>query len=161
MSKAQFQRLYSETDIQGDFWFKLLGWREPKLSIEFDFRSEDDPAEFERNWCRQVAGLSGLRVQARQTGGNILSGELPSEVVNSFAEVAIPSLILLPTDSGAAMARLRGTPVWSRRLTVHFPDGAFEERYRIFTGKAAFDAHAELLGHFLMQARLKQDVIIT
>jgi hypothetical protein len=58
------------------------------------------------------------------------------------------------------IARLRGTNLWSRKLTVRFPDGTVESGYRALLGTAAFHTHAELLGHFLMRERLKPEAII-
>jgi len=45
-------------------------------------------------------------------------------------------------------------------LTVRFQDGSVEGGYRALLGTAAFHAHAELLGHFLMKERLKPEAII-
>ena len=160
LSKAQFLQEFGATDLEADYYFRLRGWRDPKLSLEFVYNSPDDQDLFESKWCRQVVGLSGLQLQARQVGGDILSGALPADITNALAAKPLVALILLPKDQGASAGRLRGTSIWSRRLTVRYPDGSNNDEYRIFTGKAAFEAHAELHGHFLLQDRLKPDVII-
>jgi CRISPR-associated endonuclease/helicase Cas3 len=160
LTRAEFQREFGRTDLKGDFYFRLLDWREPKLTLELAYDSQDDPAEFERKWGGAPVGMSGLRLLAREAGGDILSGALPDEVAETLADKAMVVFIIPPADLGAMLSRLRGTAVWSRRLTVYLPDGTVDDGYRIFIGKAAFEAHAELQGHFLMKDRVKSDAII-
>jgi len=160
MTKKQFEREFGTTTLQGGFYFRLRGWREPKLSLEFTHHSRHEREAFENRWCRKVVGMAGLHLQAREAGGDVLTGGLLPEITCVLEDQHLACLIILSEDTGAAVSRLRGTPIWSRRLTVRFDDGAVEDGYRIFTGKAAFEAHAELLGHFLMKDRLKPDSII-
>jgi hypothetical protein len=61
---------------------------------------------------------------------------------------------------GAMIARLRGTDLWSRRLTVCFSDGTADDGHRALLGTAAFLAHAELQTHFLLKERLREEAII-
>ena len=69
-------------------------------------------------------------------------------------------LIVPPESVGIMIGRLRGTSLWSQRLTVRFPDGTIEDGYRVLLGVAAFHGHAELQGHFLLKDRLKPEAII-
>jgi hypothetical protein len=55
---------------------------------------------------------------------------------------------------------LRGTTVWSKPLTVRFPTGISEENYRIYFGKDAFFAHAELRTHIWLKERMNNEAII-
>jgi hypothetical protein len=160
MTKNQFEREFGVTPMQADFYFRLRGWRDPKLSLEFTHHSLLERETFESRWCRKVIGMAGLHLQAREAGSDVLAGGLPLEITRVLADQYLACLVLLPDDTGAAVSRLRGTPLWSRRLAVRFDDGVVEDGYRIFTGKAAFEAHAELLGHFLMKDRLKPELII-
>lgn len=160
MTKTQFEQEFGITGLKGEFYFQMHGWREPKLSLEFTYHSPLEREAFESRFCRKVLGMNGLHLQAREAGGDVVVGGLLPELVRVLEEEYLACLILLSGDNGAAVSRLRGTPVWSRRLTVRFDDGTNEDSYRIFTGKAAFEAHAELLGHFLMKDRLKPETII-
>ena len=75
-------------------------------------------------------------------------------------EQCLPVFIISPDDSGVAAARLRGTTVWSKPLTVRFPNGMSEENYRIYFGKDAFFAHAELRTHIWLKERMSNEAII-
>ena len=160
LTRAEFQREFGRTELKGSFYFRLLDWRDLRLTLELAYDSQDDAAEFERKWGGAPVGLTGLRLLAREAGGDIVSGALPGEIAKTLADIPIVVLVIPPTDVGAMISRLRGTVVWSRRLTVYFPDGTVDDKYRIFIGKAAFEAHAELQGHFLMKDRVKSDAII-
>jgi hypothetical protein len=72
----------------------------------------------------------------------------------------LPVLIISPDDTGAAIARLRGTAVWSQLLTLTFSDGMVDENYRIFFGRDAFFAHAELRSYFYQKQRQQCEAII-
>jgi len=124
------------------------------------YDSENDREDFERKWCGAPVATSGIRVQAREHGGDVLAGVLDRRIVEALADKPLPMLIIPPDSVGAMIARLRGTDIWARKLTVRFPDGSVDPGYRALLGTAAFHAHAELAGHFLMRDRLKPDAII-
>jgi hypothetical protein len=130
------------------------------LILELVYDSEDDIGDFERKWCGAPVALSGVRIQARERGEDVLAGALDADIVEALADTPLPMLIIPPDSVGVMIARLRGTGLWSRNLTVRFPDGTANNGYRALPGTAAFHAHAELQGHFLMKDRLKPDAII-
>lgn len=160
LSRAQFVQMAGETDLSGDFYFRLLAPRSPRLVLEFVVESEDERQDFERKWCGAPVALQGIRLQAREPGGDLLAGALERPVVEALTERFLPMLIVPPADVGIMVGRLRGTNLWPQRMTVRFPDGTADERYRALLGVAAFHAHAELQGYFLFKERLKPEAII-
>ncbi len=158
-TRTQFIHEFGPTDLEGDFYFQIKGWREEKLSLAYRYQAPDERQEFEERWRGRPVGLIGLKVQARQ-GGVAVHGLLDKEIVSALAEKCLPVMIITPDDTGAAIARLRGTTVWSQPLTITFPDGTFEENYRIFFGKDAFFAHAEMRSHFYLKQRQQSEAII-
>jgi len=160
LTRRQFEQQFGETGLVGDFYVRLIEPREPGLVLDLVYDSEDEPEGFERKWCGAPVALSGVRVQAREQGGEVLAGALDRRVVEALSDKPLPMLIVPPESIGAMIDRLRGTDIWSRKLIVRFPDGSVDTGYRALLGTAAFHAHAELLGHFLMKDRLKSDAII-
>ena len=158
--RTQFLRECAETDLQGEFYVRLWGRREPKLSLQLLYESEDEQEFFERRWCGAPVALRGLRLVGRERGGDVVAGALDERIVEALAEQPLPILVIPPEDVGAMIARLRGTDLWARRLTVRFPDGTADEDYRALLGTASFLAHAELQTHFLLKDRLREEAII-
>ena len=159
LTRAQFIHEFGETNLEGDFYLAIKGWREEKLQLAYTYRSNDDPEKFEEKWCNRPVGLAGLKIQARQEG-QVVQGALDSDMVQALYEQCLPVFIISPDDSGVAAARLRGTTVWSKPLTVRFPNGMSEENYRIYFGKDAFFAHAELRTHIWLKERMSNEAII-
>lgn len=160
LTRRQFEQQFGPTKLTGDFYVRLIEPREPRLILELVYDSENDREDFERKWCGAPVAPSGIRVQAREHGGDVLAGVLDRRIVEALADKPLPMLIIPPDSVGAMIARLRGTDIWARKLTVRFPDGSVDAGYRALLGTAAFHAHAELAGHFLMRDRLKPDAII-
>ena len=158
--RVRFVRECANTDLQGEFYVRLWGRRDPKLSLELVYQSDDDREVFERRWCRAPVALRGMRLLARERGGDVVSGALDERIIEGLAGRPLPLLILPPEDVGAMIARLRGTDLWSRRLTVWFPDGTADDGYKALLGTAAFLAHAELQTHFLLKDRMREAAII-
>ena len=159
-TKTQFKREFGDTNLEGAFYFQIKGWRKEKISLAYRYTSKDDLEEFEKRWCRRPVGLTGLKIQAKQQG-ELVHGLLDSDIVNALAESCLPLMIIPPDDTGMAISRLRGTAVWSKPLTITFPDGTVEDRYRLFFGKDAFFAHAELRGYLYQKQHQQSDAIIT
>jgi len=158
--RAQFLHECAETDLRGDFYVQLWGRREPKLRLELVYESEDEQESFEQKWCRRPVALHHLRLAARERGGDAVAGALDQRIVETLAERPLVLLIIPPEDVGAMIARLRGTDLWARRLTVRYPDGTADDGYRALLGTAAFLAHAELQTHFLLKDRMQEGAII-
>ena len=160
LTLGQFTQQFGDTELRGDFYFQLVEPREPRLLLELILETEDDRDGFERKWCGCPVALPGVRLQAREQGGDVLAGALDERIITALAGECLPMLIVPPDSVGIMIGRLRGTDLWARRLSVRFGNGAVESGYRGLLGTAAFHAHAELLGHFLMRDRLKPDAII-
>ena len=160
LTRARFQQQYGQTDLRGDFYVRLIEPRAPRWSLELVYESDEDRESFEAKWCGAPVALPGIRIQARERGGDILSGALDPQIATALVDQYVPMLIVPPEDIGAMLTRLRGTELWSRRLTVRFAQGSTEPGYRALLGTAAYHGHAELQGHFLMKDRLKPEAII-
>ena len=148
LTRRQFGQQFGETELHGDFYVRLIEPREPRLTLELVYDSEDEPVDFERKWCGAPMALSSVRIQARERGGGVLAGALDEKIITALTEKYLPMLIIPPDSVGAMINRLRGTDLWSRKLTVRFPDGSADDGYRALLGTAAFHTHAELQGHF-------------
>jgi len=161
LTRDQFLKFCGETDMRDDFYFRLIAPRRPRLILDLVYDSSDIPEDFERKWVGRPVALSNVRLQARERdSGAVIVGALDGQIVNSLTEQYLPMLIIPPDSVGAMISCLRGMDLWSRRLTVRFPDGRIEDGYHALLGIAAFHAHAELQRHFLLRDRLQSDAII-
>lgn len=160
MTQSEFARRCQPTELRGDFYLKLLERREPKIVLDLVFESECDRVDFERRWCGAPVAVTGIRLQARNPGGDVLAGTLDEQSVTAVAQRYLIMLIVPPDDRGAMLGRLRNSGLREQRLVVRFPDGTVDEEYWVFLGTTAFHAHAELQGHFLLKDRFKPDAII-
>ena len=158
-NRAQFIRQFGPTDLEGDFYFQIRGWRDGKISLAYRYQTAADRSDFDEKWCRRPIGLIGLKIQARQAG-TAVHGLLPKEIVNALAERCLPVMIVTPDDDGPSRARLRGTPVWSQPIAIAFPDGTSDDNYCVFFGKDAYFAHAELRSYFYQKQRQQSEAII-
>lgn len=160
LSRRQFRQHCGEMDLKGDFYFEIRGWREEKLSIEFNYHTEDPLDTFEKRWCHRPIGLSGLQIRVRQPGGDIIHGGIDPQIASALEGQFLPVLMVTPDAARVAYGRLHHSGIWSRRLTVTFPDGTQDDRYSIFVGTSAFFAHAELKTHFWLREKMKSEAII-
>ena len=158
-TRAQFIRQFGDTDLEGDFYFQIKGWRKEKVSLAYRYQCDDERKEFEERWCGRPVGLTGLKIQAKQQGTPI-QGLLNKEIINALAESCLPVMIISPDDTGAAIARLRGTAVWSKPIMLTFSDNTIDENYRLFLGKDAYFAYAELRGYFYQKQHQQSEAII-
>jgi len=156
--RREFLQAFEEPDHEGDLYGILEGWREPRLSLELSCESAWPQDEFDERVCRRPAALQGLRLAAREYGGDPYP--LDPRIPQVFGDRYITVLGIKPEDTGIVYGKLKGTSLYSRRLTVVFPDGQINENYRILLGTQAFQAHAELLRYFYMQDRLRPEAII-
>lgn len=160
LSKTQFEQSCQATDLTGDFYFRLLEFRDPKLNLELIYDTADEPVDFERKWCNAPVALKGIRLQVRSRGGDVVAGELGEKIITALSDKPLPMLIIPPESVGAMISKLRGTSLRSYILNVYFSDGTINEGYKALLGTAAFMGYAELQGHFLMKERLKPEAII-
>lgn len=156
--RKEFLREYGPTDLKGDFYGVIDGWREPRLSMEIWYHSPWPRKEFDKRVCRRPIALDGLRLRAREHGGDPYP--LESEIANAFSDQYITVLGITPTDNPIVYGKFRGGSLFSRRFVVEFPRGNEQEDYRVFLGTQAFHAHAELRGYFYMKDRLESEAII-
>lgn len=156
--RHDFVRAYGETDEQGDIYGVIEGWREPRLMPEVAFKSPWRRQQFDERVCRRPTALRGLRLAAREREGDPC--QIDPRIAEALVDQYVTVLGVTPNDSGVVYGKLRGTPLYSRRLVVTFPNGQTEEGYRVLLGTQAFQAHAELQGYFWMKDRLQPETII-
>ncbi len=156
--RQEFIRQFGPTDLKSDLYGIIEDWRNPRLTLSMGYESTWPRAEFDERVCRRPIALQGLRLVAQEQGGDTYP--LDPRIAQVFAERYVTVLGITPTDGGVVYGKFKGTSLYSRRLTVEFPDGGFDEKYRIFLGTQAFQAHAELLSYFYMKDRLKTEAII-
>ncbi|MCB9140436.1 MAG: type I-D CRISPR-associated helicase Cas3' [Caldilineaceae bacterium] len=160
LTRNQFQEQYERTELVGDFYFELRTQREIPLVLEFVYESDYEAESFEQKWCSCPVGLSGMRLQVRDRGGDPIVGGLDHAIVTALVEQTLLILIVPPKSVGPMIHKLRGTNLWAQKMTVRFPDGSQDDGYRVLTGASAFHAHAELLGHFRLKDRLREEALI-
>ena len=156
--RREFVRTFEETELKGDLYGVIESWREPRLSLELSYESPWRRDEFDEHVCRRPVALPGLRLAAREKGGDLYP--LDPRITRVFKDQYVTILGIKPEDGGVVYGKFKGTFLYARRLTVAFPDGRIDENYRILLGTQAFQAHAELLGYFYMKDRLKPEAII-
>jgi CRISPR-associated endonuclease/helicase Cas3 len=156
--RREFVRTFDETEAQGDLYGVLQAWREPRLSPEISYTSPWPRAEFNQRVCRRPVALRGLRLTARERGGDAYP--LDPRIVESLSDDHVTVLGITPEDCGVVYSKLKNASLYSRPLTVTFPNGQTQTDYRVFLGTQAFFAHAELLGYFYMKDRLETEAII-
>jgi CRISPR-associated endonuclease/helicase Cas3 len=154
----EFVQAFGDTEHQGNLYGILEGWRKPRLIVELTYKSSWSRKQFDKRVCRRPIALQGLRLAVRERGG--ASYPLDPRIAGALADQWITVLGVTPNDSGVVFGKLKGTQLYSHRLTVHFLNGQTEEGYRILLGTQAFQAHAELLGYYWMKDRLETDAII-
>jgi CRISPR-associated endonuclease/helicase Cas3 len=156
--RREFVRNFGETDLAGDLYGVIREWREPRLIIELYYESPWPRKEFDERVCRRPVALRGLRLTARERGGDRYP--LHPRIAEVLGDQYVTVMGIKPEDGGIIYGKFKGTSLFSRRLTVSFPDGQEIDGYRMFLGTQAFQAHAELLGYFYMQDRLESEAII-
>ena len=156
--RAEFTRTFGAPEQKGDLYGVIEGWREPRLTLELSLESPWTRDKFDERVCRRPVALRGLRLAAREQGGDPYP--LDARIAQVLGDQYVTVLGITPQDGGVVYGKFKGTSLYARRLTVLFPDGQSDEAYRIFLGTQAFQAHAELLGYFYMQDRLKSEAII-
>jgi CRISPR-associated endonuclease/helicase Cas3 len=156
--RGEFARTYEEPDQEGDLYGVIRDWREPRLSLGVAYESPWPRDKFEERVCRRPVALKGLRLTAKEWGGD--QYPLGTRIAGVFADRYVTALGIAPDDAGVVYGKLGGTSIYPRRLTVLFSDGRRDEGYRIILGTQAFQAHAELRGYFWMKDRLEGRAII-
>lgn len=145
-----------ETSLEGDFYMQLQRRRIPRLNIEFSLKLEEigqagiDQKHFERIYCRCPVALRGIKLIARQKGGDV--EPLAPLLREALHRLYITLLVVPKTDTGALIAATRNTPIISRPFEVTFADGQ-SVMYSAVPGSAAWHADAALRGHFRMRER--------
>ena len=165
-NQAQFIEQWGKTALRGDFYGRLLQYRQPKLQFELKFDARDhlqeaDKPSFEAQWTRRPVALRGLELRAKERRGDLI--QLNQHIAETISDQFVP-LFLLPHESdfpfvSRAYRRLRYSTIYGYDLHVLFEDGS-QAKYLAYLGKEAWLAHAELLSDIRIAEKLLSTAII-
>ncbi|WP_129674524.1 type I-D CRISPR-associated helicase Cas3' [Candidatus Chloroploca sp. Khr17] len=144
------------TDLKGDFYIQLQRRRTARLNIEFSLKLEEtglgsiEKSGFERLYCRRPVALCGLKLAAKQKGGDY-EPMLPT-LREAIYQLYLTLLIVPKDDLGALISSIRNTSIYSIPIDIIFADGS-SVLYSAVIGSAVWHADALLRGHFQMRDR--------
>lgn len=163
LSEADFRRISGQGNHPGDFYFRIIKHRDAPLKVRFQLQANDcaSAAEFEQRWVHAPVGLQGLKLEVleRGTHGVAVAGGVPPEVLVAIAESPQVAFLIPAHYWGFAYSRLGGSMIWPRDLRVGLGDATTRE-YKMFMGKNAFLAHAELWMVPRFSKTLRSDFLI-
>ncbi|MFO7537876.1 MAG: type I-D CRISPR-associated helicase Cas3' [Chloroflexota bacterium] len=156
-NRAEFIRLHGDTELEGKHYGRLHRHRDPRLTIELHYTSEQYQEEFQSAYEGRPIALTGLTLRANEQKGDYIP--LESAIQNALEGQFLVVLLIPPDMKGWPWRYLRNAPFYGRRLTINFPDRHGVE-YTAYLGTAAWLAHAELQIPFKIRDRMKSDAII-
>jgi CRISPR-associated endonuclease/helicase Cas3 len=157
--RDEFERVAGPSTT-APFYVEIEGFRDPKLTLGFDYLSPYPQTEFEDRHCRSVVALQGLRLTAKERGLDGTSVRLDDRTRNAIEQDWIPCLIVAEVSWWPLLSVMRASPFYTRDLLVDFTDGT-SACYKIVTGTAAFHILPELKRHYAMLDKgLSDDAII-
>lgn len=150
MSRDVFMREFaanSEAIDEGAFYLRLESRREQPLIIEFVLYEDNlDEPEFNRRWTGIPVAIHGLEIQLRERTGDIRP--VFSEVRTALKDQPTVCMIIPKEDEAVVRSHLFDSGYWWRSLEVYFPNTLRSQPYMLFSGLAAFEAHATLWRYF-------------
>lgn len=156
-TRGEFTTLHGDTELEGKHYGRLRRHRDPRLTIELHYTSEQYQEEFQNAYEGRPIALSGITLRAREQKGDPVP--LESAIQKALDGQTLVAL-LIPSDmKGRAWRYLRNAPFYGRKLTINFPDQHGVE-YTAYLGAAAWLSHAELQIPFKIRERMKPDAII-
>jgi CRISPR-associated endonuclease/helicase Cas3 len=156
-NQAEFERLHGETDLKGPHYGRIKGHRDPRLTLELHYSTEQEREEFQAAYEGRPVALTSLTLRAREQKGDPYP--LASRIQIALADQYLVALLIAPDMKGWAYRYLRNAPFYGRKLTINFPDRHGVE-YTAYLGKAAWLAYPELQVAFKIRDRMKSDAII-
>jgi CRISPR-associated endonuclease/helicase Cas3 len=147
-NQAEFE-CTTHASISADFYVAIEGFRDPKLTLGFDYQSDYSRSEFEDRYCRSVVALRGLQLTAKERGVDGMPTMLDERIRHAIEHMWTPCLIVAEESWWPLLSVLKGSPFYARDLLVDYPDG-LSVPYKIVTGTAAFHILPELKRHYAM-----------
>jgi CRISPR-associated endonuclease/helicase Cas3 len=148
-NQAEFEHVTS-TKISADFYVELQGFRDPKLTLGFDYESAYSPNEFKDRYCRSVVALRGLKLTGKERGLDGKPTQLDQRIRMAIEHEWIPCLVVAEESSWPLLSVLKSSPFYARQLLVDYSAEGISEEYKIVTGTAAFHILPELKRHYAM-----------
>lgn len=157
-NQADFAR-ETTSSLAADFYVEIKGFRDPKITLGFDYASVYSQEEFEERYCRSVVALQGLQLTAKERGLGMPT-LLDERVRSAIKDMWTPCLVVAEESWWPLFSVLKGSPFYARDLLVDYPDG-LTVPYKIVTGTAAFHILPELKRHYAMlDKKLSDEAII-
>lgn len=156
-NRAEFIRLCGDTPLEGAFYGRLRRHRDPLLSIELRYETNETREDFQRQWEGQPVALSGFELVARERGGDRAS--LNPLLADAMRKQFQTALFISEDMLGWAIAALKHSPFYSYKLTIDFYDRQGVP-YSVYLGKAAWLAYPELQVAYKIRDRMKSEAII-
>lgn len=156
-NRAEFVHLHGDTEMEGKHYGRLKRHRNPRLTIELHYTTEQTQEEFQNAYEGRPIALTGLTLRAREQRGDIVS--LESDIQHALDGQFLVALLIASDMKGWAWRYLRQAPFYSRKLTINFPDQHGVE-YAVYLGTAAWLAYPELQIAFKIRKRMKPEAII-
>jgi CRISPR-associated endonuclease/helicase Cas3 len=145
---AEFEHA-TGTKTSADFCVEIQDFRNPKITLGFDYQSTYQRSEFEERHCRGVVALQGLKLTAKERGFDGKPTQLDERIRSAIETDWIPCLVVAEESWWPLLSVLKGSPFYTRELLVDYPDG-LAIPYKIVTGTAAFHILPELKRHYAM-----------
>lgn len=156
-NRAEFVRLCGDTPLEGAFYGRLRRHRDPLLTIELRYQTDEAQKDFQRQWEGQPVALSGFELIARERGGDRVS--IDPRLADAMREQFQTALFISEDMLGWAIAALKHSPFYSYKLTIDFYDRQGVP-YSVYLGKAAWLAYPELQVAYKIRNRMKSEAII-
>lgn len=145
---AEFEHT-TRTTLSAEFYVELQGFRDPKLTLGFDYECPYSHKEFKDRYCRSVVALRGLKLTAKEYGIDKPT-QLDQRIRSAIKDEWIACLIVAEESWWPLLSVLKSSPFYARQLLVDSTAEGTSEEYKIITGTAAFHILPELKRHYAM-----------
>lgn len=147
--QAEFERVTS-IRTSAEFYVEIQGFRDPKLTLGFDYESAYSHKEFKERYCRSVVALRGLKLTAKERGIDGKPTQFDQRIRSAIEHEWIPCLVVAEESWWPLLSVLRSSPFYARQLLVDSTADGTSKEYKIVTGTAAFHILPELKRHYAM-----------
>ncbi len=148
-NQAEFKHT-TTIETSDDFHVEIQGFRNPKITLGFDYESAYSSKEFKDRYCRSVVALRGLKLTAKERGIDGRPTQLDQRIRSAIEHEWIPCLVVADESWWSLLSILKCSPFYARQLLVDYTADGISEEYKIITGTAAFHILPELKRHYAM-----------
>ncbi|MBK9940804.1 MAG: type I-D CRISPR-associated helicase Cas3' [Kouleothrix sp.] len=148
-NQVEFKQV-TGTQALAEFCVEIQGFRDPKLTLGFDYETAYSPEEFKQRYCRSVVALRGLKLTAKERCPDGMPTQLDQRIRSAIETEWVPCLIVAQESWWPLLSILKGSPFYARQLLVDYTTDGTSEEYKLVTGTAAFHILPELKRHYAM-----------